>query len=65
MPIILPKPIDVDDRAVAIIDVAMSIELAMTGDERVDIYDLAEEIVDRIMPPKPRIRVRAATQHTA
>ena len=103
MPIILPEPTDVDGRSRAIIDVAMSIALAVRGDAPVDIYDLAEEIVDRILPPahngpplaairewqerhraeqlaednarldaifsasrpKPRIRVRAATQPTA
>lgn len=65
MPIVLPEADEPDARTVAIVDVALSIELAVTGDEPVDIYDLAEEIVDRLHPPKPRIRVRAATQHTA
>lgn len=65
MPIILPEHDEPDARTLAIIDVTMMIESAMTDDEDVDVYDLAEEIVDRLQPPKPRIRVRAATQPTA
>ncbi|WP_420103152.1 hypothetical protein [Bosea sp. (in: a-proteobacteria)] len=97
MPIILPEPYEPTERVVAISDVAEMIEDAMMGDEEVDLYFLAEEIVDRLQPParsgpplaamrewqnrfeastsananviplnrpKPRIKVRAATQHT-
>lgn len=65
MPIILPENDELDARTLAIIDVTMMIEGAITGDEEVDVYDLAEEIVDRLQPPKPRIRVRAATGRAA
>jgi hypothetical protein len=106
MPIILPEPYEPDARLDAITDVAIMIKDAMTSDESVSIYDLAEEIVDFLRPAfatrlplaamrewqerhrseeiervfkalssareaaslaasKPRIRVRAATQHTA
>lgn len=62
MPIVLPEHDEPDARTVAIIEVTMMIEGAMTGDEPVDVYDLAEEIVERLQPSKPRIRGRAATQ---
>lgn len=105
MPIILPEDDEPDARTLAIIDITMMIEGAMTGDEDVDVYDLAGEIVDRLQPPrhgmpmaairewqerhrreqnersfaaisenlerarlgreKPRVRVKAATQHVA
>lgn len=89
MAIIMPEPFKMDDRTVAISDVALMIEYAMTSDEEVNLYSLAEDIVDLLRPrsgaslvamhdwlerfkaehpgslSKPRIRVRAATQHTA
>lgn len=103
MPIVFPEGYKPDARTLAIIDVVTMIDCAVTGDDPVDIYDLGEEIVDRILPParnglplaamrewqerhraeqlaednarldaifsalrqKPRVRVRAATQHTA
>lgn len=103
MPIIITEDDQPDARTLAIIRVSMMIEGAMTGDEEVDVYDVAEEIMDYLRPParkrlpltamrewqerhraeqlaedvgrldatflalrqKPRIRVRAATQHTA
>lgn len=48
MPIILPENDEPDARTLAIIDVVTMIDGAMTGDEDVDVFDIAEEIVDRL-----------------
>lgn len=89
MPIVLSEPLRLDDRTIAVAEVATMIEDAMTGDEPVSPVSIADDIVDYLWPrsgaslsamrgwldrfraehpgalPKPRIRVRAATQHVA
>lgn len=68
MAIVLPEPCHLSPVEKFEAEVSWLIQSAMEQDDEVSLDELVEMIRDaavQAFQPKPRIRVRAATQHTA